>query len=231
MLRSLKDLEGYTIAAMDGDIGSVTNFLVDHARWTIRYLVATTGDFFGSHRVLIAPISFRHSDWSTKSFHVQVTMEKAKHAPSIDCDQSISRQDEMDRAVYHAHPSCWGLAGVPHGGSHLRGVNELRGYHVHGSDEEVGRVEDFIVDDKSWEVRYLIIETSNAWVGTHVLVAPQWAHPLRSDERKIQLNLSRVAVRNSPAWDADAAVNREYETRLYGHYGRPVYWDMPGLPD
>ncbi len=42
--------------------------------------------------------------------------------------------------------------------------------------------------------------------------------------------MSREAIRHSPEWKADAAVNREYETRLYDYYGGPAYWDMPELP-
>jgi len=254
MLRSLKDLESYNISATDGDIGSVANFLVDDERWTVRYLVAKAGGFFGARRVLISPVSLRHADWSTKSFHVQLTMEKVKHAPGIDSDQSVSRQHEMDLADYYEYPSYWGLAGiwgmgaypaalasgalgktgidrtVPPGDRHLRSVNELRGYHVQGSDEEVGHIQDFIVDDTSWEVRYLVIDTSNSWFGKRVLVAPHWASRVSWSARTIYFHLSREAIRNSPEWKADAAINREYESRLYNYYGRPVYWDMPGLP-
>ena len=254
MLRSLKDLESYTLSATDGDIGSVTNFLIDDKHWTVRYLVAKTGGFFGGRRVLISPISFRHADWSTKSFHVQLTMEKVKDAPGIDSDQSVSRQHEKDLVDYYSYPCYWGLAGiwgmgaypaalasgargkavtdrtVPPGGSHLRSVNEVRGYHVQGSDDEVGHIQDFIVDDTSWEVRYLVIDTSNWWFGTRVLVAPHWASHVSWAERKVYFHMSRDAIRNSPEWKANAAINREYEMRLYDYYGRPAYWDMPELP-
>jgi hypothetical protein len=68
MLRSLKDLERYTVSATDGDVGSVVDFLLDDERWIVRYLVVETGGFLDGHRVLISPISFRSADWSTRSF-------------------------------------------------------------------------------------------------------------------------------------------------------------------
>jgi PRC-barrel domain len=251
MLRSLKGLERYTIGATDGDIGSVVNFLVDDEHWAVRYLVAETGGFFAGRKVLISPLSFRQADWATSSFHVQLTMEKVKLAPSIDVDQSVSRQHEMELSKYYQYPYYWGYAGIwgispcpavlaasgwrepspsataPAGDSHLRSVNEVCGYEVHGSDADVGHISDFIIDDQSWEVRYLVVATGHWWAGKRVLVAPHWAASISWDERKVYLNKSREEIRSSPAWSADDPINREYESRLYDYYGRPSYWEAP----
>ena len=81
MLRSLKDLERYKVSATDGDIGSVVNFLLDDQRWVVRYLVVETGGFLGGRRVLISPISFRQAEWSTRSFHVALTMDEGQEQP------------------------------------------------------------------------------------------------------------------------------------------------------
>jgi hypothetical protein len=255
MLRPLKDLERYTIAATDGDVGSVVNFLVDDERWAVRYLVAETGGFFGGRRVLISPLSFRQADWATSSFHVQLTMDKVKLAPNIDADQSVSRQHEMALSNYYRYPYYWGYSDVwgmsanpaslaagiwtdpalsaaaPSGDSHLRSVNEVCGYEVHGSDDDVGHIRDFIVDDQSWEVRYLVLATGPWWSGTRVLVAPHWASRISWEERAVYFNKSREEIRSSPEWKADAPINREYESRLYDYYGRPSYWDavVPSL--
>ena len=108
---------------------------------------------------------------------------------------------------------------------HLRSAKELRGYHIQGTDEAIGHVADFIVDDETWEVRYLVIDTSNWWFGKKVLVAPHWATRISWEEGKIHLDLSRQAIKSSPEWDPHAAINRDYEVRLYDYYGRPVYWE------
>ncbi len=186
MLRSLKDLERYTIAATDGDVGSVVNTFSSttsagpFATWSLKRAASSTAG-----RVLISPLSFRQADWATSSFHVQLTMDKVKLAPNIDADQSVSRRHEMALSSYYRHPYYWGYAGVwgmspdpgllaagswsepglspqaPPGDSHLRSVNEVCGYEVHGSDDDVGHVRDFIVDDQSWEVRYLVLATGD----------------------------------------------------------------------
>lgn len=110
----------------------------------------------------------------------------------------------------------------------MRSAGELRGYHIQGSDEEIGHVEDFIVDDESWEIRYLVIDTSNWWGGKKVLVAPRWAGHTSWSKSKVHVDLSRQTIKKSPEWKAGEAINREYEARLYDYYGRPAYWEGGG---
>ena len=89
---------------------------------------------------------------------------------------------------------------------------------------EIGHVDDFIVDDETWAIRYLVIDTRRWWLDRKVLVAPHWAERISWDENKVCLNLPRQTIKHSPTWHADASVTREYEARLYDYYGRPAYW-------
>ena len=79
------------------------------------------------------------------------------------------------------------------GDVHLRSASEVRGYRVQGSDGAIGHIDDFIVDDESWEVRYLVIDTKNWWLGKKVLVAPHWASRVSWPERKVYVELAREA--------------------------------------
>ena len=112
MLRSLNELEHYKVNATDGDIGSVVNFLLDDQRWVVRYLVVETGGLLGGHRVLISPISFSRAEWSTRSIHVALTIEKVKDSPSVDVDKPVSRQHEQDYYRYYGYPYYWGYTGI-----------------------------------------------------------------------------------------------------------------------
>ena len=246
MLRSLKDLEQYTVTASDGDLGKVANFLLDDERWTIRYLVVEPGLFHDGRRVLISPIFFRQAEWATHCFHLAMTQERIRNSPSVDTDKPVSRQHERDYFRYYGYPYYWGYSGLwgmgaypglvapwdepvgdrkeQSGDVHLRSAKEVSGYDIEGSDGGIGGVSDFIVDDNSWEIRYLVVDTSHWWFGKKVLVAPQWATRVSWSERKVYVDLSRQAIMKSPAWDATAAINREYEAHIYDYYGRPVYW-------
>jgi hypothetical protein len=254
MLRSLKDLEHYTVSATDGDIGSVVNFLLDDERWAVRYIVISTSGVFDRRQVLVSPISFREIEWAPRRFHLALTRAKVKDSPNVDTDKPVSRQHERDYYHYYGYTPYWGCSGlwgmgsypgllatekwretpvehgITSGDIHLRSASEMRGYHVQGSDDAIGHIEDFIVDDATWEIRYLVVDTSNWWFGKKVLVAPRWASQISWEESKVHVDLSRDAIKNSPEWDANACVNREYETRLYDYYGRPQYWDGTDRP-
>ena len=64
MQKSVKDLKGYAIGATDGDIGKLDDFYFDDEAWTIRYLVADTGNWLLGRKVLISPIALGKADLS-----------------------------------------------------------------------------------------------------------------------------------------------------------------------
>jgi sporulation protein YlmC with PRC-barrel domain len=106
----------------------------------------------------------------------------------------------------------------------LRSLEEVKGYHIQATDGKIGHVEDFIVDDESWEIRYLVVDTRKWLHGKQVLLSPKWIQEIKWLESNVYVDLSREAVRNSPKYDPFSPVNREYEIRLYDYYGRPKYW-------
>ncbi len=253
MLRSLRDLEQYAVTASDGDVGHVANFLFDDERWTVRYLVVETEGYLDGREVLISPIAFREVTWSEHRFHLALTVDRIKHSPRVDSHKPVSRQHEHAYHRYYQYPAYWGYTGAWGVGAypgllaanalsaesadhhdesvddvHLRSVREVHGYHVQGSDDGVGHVHDFIVDDETWAVRYLVIDTSNWWHGKKVLMSPAWVDAINWPERKVHIAMTRKELKASPEWSDAAAVNRAFEQRLYDYYGRPVYWGSDG---
>jgi hypothetical protein len=106
----------------------------------------------------------------------------------------------------------------------LRSTHDVDGHHIQASDGEIGHVEDFIVDDKAWTIRYLIIDTRNVWPGKKVLVSPEWIERISWQDSKIVVNLTRRAVQESPEYAEEAPPTREYEAELHRHYNLPGYW-------
>jgi sporulation protein YlmC with PRC-barrel domain len=100
----------------------------------------------------------------------------------------------------------------------------LTSYHIEAEDGEIGHVEDFVIDDETWEIRYLIVNTSNWWAGKQVLIAPLWIERVSWSERKVVIDLTRDAIRSSPEFTKQSLLTRDYETNLYGHYNRKGYW-------
>lgn len=251
MLRNVKDLRGYKILASDGEIGKVHEFYFDDQTWMIRYLVVETGSWLFERRVLLSPIALGQPHWDSRLFPVKLTMMQVKNSPLVDTDKPVSRQLEVELHNYYNWPYYWvggGFAGdimpvLPPPASaehfkeetpasaasaipdpHLRSTREVVGYHIQAKNGEIGHVEDFIVDDEAWAIRYMVVDTQNWLPGKKVLVAPVWIESLHWAEAKVRVNLTRAKIKKSPEFDPAAPVNREYEERLYDFYGRPKYW-------
>ena len=91
-------------------------------------------------------------------------------------------------------------------------------------------VEDLIVDDEIWAIRYLVINTSSWLFGKKVLIAPHWATSLSWEDQRIDVALSRQVIKDSPEWDPTDVIGLEFEALLYKYYGRPGYWHQVPPP-
>jgi uncharacterized protein YrrD len=108
--------------------------------------------------------------------------------------------------------------------SHLRSCRAVMKYHIHASDGDLGHVEDMLVDDETWAIRYLIVNTSNWWLGHQVLIAPQWIDDVSWFDSKVSVKMTRQAIKDAPAYEPTTPLDRAQETGLYEHYGRAGYW-------
>ncbi len=100
----------------------------------------------------------------------------------------------------------------------------MRGYYIQAANGEIGHVEDFIIDDNTWAIRYLLVDTRNLWPGKKVLISPQWIERVSWSESKVFVNLSREAIKHSPEYTEESLLTRDYEIGLHGAYNRPGYW-------
>ena len=113
---------------------------------------------------------------------------------------------------------------VPTGDPHLRSVNEVCGYSIRARDGNIGAVEDFVIDDTSWKLHYMIVNTGNWLPGKKVLISPGWINTVSWSDQTVDVDMTQDGVKNSPEFDPSIPINREYEARLYDYYGRPHYW-------
>lgn len=110
-------------------------------------------------------------------------------------------------------------------GSHLRSLKEITGYGIEAQDGPLGQVQNFILDDQSWKIRYLVVNTRALLPGKKVLIANDWVDGVPWDDRQVLIGLTKEQIRQSPTYNPENLVNRKYETRLYDYYGRPRYWE------
>lgn len=241
MLRSILSLRGFSIGAEDGEIGKVHAFLFDDRTWAIRYLVADTGGWLRGRKVLIAAAALERPDWHAHVFPVELAREQVRNAPDIDADRPVSRQHEAELHKYYNWVPYWGtgygaaVSTVPtmqqepsedaaQASPNLRSTREVIGYRIHATDGQIGHVEDFIISDEDWVIRYIVVDTRNWLPGRSVLVSPEWVGGISWEAREVWIEVAKDAIEDSPPFDPSAPVNREYEVQMYDYYGRPKYW-------
>ena len=101
---------------------------------------------------------------------------------------------------------------------HLRSTSEVKGYRIHATDGEIGDVEDFIIDDKTWSLNFLVVDTGNWFPGKKVLIAPKWIKEVKWEDSAVYVDIPVTAVKNSPEYDPIAPIQETYENDLYHHY-------------
>lgn len=106
----------------------------------------------------------------------------------------------------------------------LFSIGDTTGHGIRASDGDIGHVEDFLVEEAGWRVRYMVVDTRNWLAGRKVLISPQWISAVDWPERRVHVDLTRHAIETSPEFDPSRLPERDYEGALHGHYGKPGYW-------
>lgn len=109
---------------------------------------------------------------------------------------------------------------------HLRSTQEVTGYRIQAVDGEIGHVEDFLLEDESWAIRYMVVDTRNWLPGRKVVVSPEWIDAVSWEESKVYVDLPRDKIEHAPEYDPAAPLGRDYESRIHAHYGRSGYWSQ-----
>jgi hypothetical protein len=102
-------------------------------------------------------------------------------------------------------------------------MNEVAGYQVEARDGAIGHIEDLIIDDRSWSVNYLEIDTRDWWPGgKKVLLARQWVEGVSWEKRAVEVDLGRDTIKEAPEYLEDEPIGEQFELALFKHYGREL---------
>jgi len=225
-LQSIRQLYGSKLHASDGEIGHVKDFYFEDEKWGVRYVVVDTGSWLSGRLVLISPHAFGNFHEYRHSPIVELTREQIENSPPIETHKPVSRQYEAEYYRYYGYPSywngveIWGGAGFPvvplpnlmpdgeesRFGSldceepHLRSTKELAAYHIQASDGEIGHVTDFIIDDASWEIRHLIVETGHWFAGKEIAISPAHIDRISYEESKVFVAMTKESIVDAPEY-------------------------------
>ena len=221
MLLNLKKIYDRKLAASNGEIGHVKDFYFDDKTWAIRYVVVDTGSWLTGRSVLLAPHAFGTFDQEEKILPVNLTRQQIENSPSIDAHRPVSRQYEENYYRYYGWPTywegdqMWGLSGYPVAGPsfasanwrahdypkwddvHLRSTKAVNGYAIEAKDGVIGSVTGFMMDDKSWMIREIVVETGPWYSGKHVLITPGKVQAISYPAAKVIVNLTKDDIKHT----------------------------------
>ena len=256
MMNSVTHLNGSAVTATDGTIGHVKEIYFDDQAWAIRYLVVDTGSWLSGRDVLVSPYAVKQPLAAVKNIDVALTRQQVEKSPAIDTHMPVSRRHEREYLDYYAYPAYWGgdamwamsamplvppalqtpletqeeraqiEKDVPAEDVHLRSSANVTGYDIQASDDSIGHVADFVFDDESWAIRYLVIDTRNWWPGgKKVLIGTHWIESIDWAAKTVHVKLTRAQIKSSPQYEEGGHINRDYEERLHDAHDRKGYWD------
>lgn len=258
MLHSLKTLDGFVIHARDGTLGRVKDIYFDDRHWTVRYLEVDTGGWIGGRRVLVSPLSVIAVNWAEREVDVNLTRQQVHDSPGIDGAVPVARQHEADLFNYYGYPYywtgpfVWGYTALPaldmlpaqqpaqeedagrnaeqRGDPHLRSKDEVVGYAIQAADDSFGHVDDFLIDERSWTIRLIVVDTTSWWPGGEVLVSPARVQSVSWEEKSVLLDVTRAQLESSPRYDPDQLAQEGGESDLYRRE-EPVIRSAPAAPE
>jgi len=223
MLRNIKSIHGKVVAASDGYIGHVNDFYFDDVTWAIRYLFIDGGEWMAKRQVLLSPHAFDQFSTRGEVLQVNLTRKQVEECPQSSAHLPISRQIEEDYYHHYGWPAywigegMWGVGDLPvvrqlpvpesthrHGherpeDSHLRSTNAILGYHIQATDGALGTVCDFVMDDESWSIREVLVETGHWYAGKAIMINPSVISQISYDESKLFVNLTKADIRDTEA--------------------------------
>lgn len=100
-LRSAREVRGYSVAARDGEVGTVDDYLIDDQRWTVSYLVVDTGGWLSSRPVLVRPDWLRAIEWADRKVTVDLDREQIRTSPPYDRSITVDEAHERRLAEHY----------------------------------------------------------------------------------------------------------------------------------
>lgn len=169
MLHKVKDLQGDAILAEDGEVGSVDDLYFDDEGWDVRYLVVNTRRWIPGRKYLISPVAIdRERPLAEGDIRVDLTREQISRCPAVESE------------------------------SHLHSSAEVIGCGIEAIDGSIGKVADLVVDDETWAITDVLVDSRQWLPGKLLLISPEVIERIDWPEKKVHLRLARGDILQAP---------------------------------
>jgi len=176
---------GYSSLASDGELGTVSDLLFDDTHWHVRWMVIDTGHWSARREVLLPMSVLGRPDPIRRRLAVELTRSQIEACPAASEHPPVSR--------WPASPN----------DPHLRSVEAVVGHRVHLLDGLIGHIEELLVDDADWLIRYVSVDTCRWRPGDRLLLAPRSVREIDWSGRLVRFDVGRRELESGqPVHDA-----------------------------
>ncbi|MBI1938555.1 MAG: hypothetical protein HYS25_10580 [Ignavibacteriales bacterium] len=206
MLTNFRSISKYRVEALDGNVGNIHELLFDEQSWIVRYIVINTGNLFMKNLVLLQPEEFVSCDTDEEKFLVNLTKEEIINSPSV----------EAVKKTNYYWPNYWVGTHLTYGWTPFNpyskkiytepGINsthEMHVYKVKAVDEQIGSVDNFIVNTEAWYISNMIINTGFSLLpGKKISVTADNVKEINNQQNFVLLDMNAQEVKNYPGYES-----------------------------
>jgi hypothetical protein len=198
MLRREEELYGCALQGPDGTIGRMHDFYFDEETWQVRYMLVKTADWPIQREVFVAPAVLESCSWDKRSYSAALTKNQVINSPAIKSASVLPRAEFAKLDQYYGWARWAPLRSttldLKPGRALLHSTRALLGFAVELGGTEIGPVEDMLIDDSDWQIRYLAVTTREWSRGQRRLVRREWIDKVSRSERTIYAQVGPTPV-------------------------------------
>jgi sporulation protein YlmC with PRC-barrel domain len=169
MLLRIRDLRGDQIHAEDGEVGSVDELYFDDEAWDVRYLSVDTRRWIPGRKYFISPLAIGHSRRFAARGDIRVELAR----------EQISRCPTVPQA-------------------NLRSSTEVLGCDIEARDGMIGTVSDLVVDDETWEITDVLVDSCGWLPGSMLLISREVVERIDWRGKTMHVSLAREEILQAP---------------------------------
>ncbi len=197
MILTANRIYGSRLKTRDGGDVAVRDLLFDDRTWRVRHLVVRPRHLFHREEVLLTPEQIDDAAWSTGVLHTPLSTTGVMAAPRLLSNPPVAKQGELKALRMIAWEAYWtGLFDreTDFGDPHLRNTRAVTGHRVYGLDSEVGFIDNFIVDDQDWTIRYLVVRLGKRQDSRRVMVDPHLVDSISWETHGVWIHLPKESI-------------------------------------
>ncbi|MBN2105139.1 hypothetical protein JW835_13955 [bacterium] len=223
---SARALEKYAFFTEDGHFsGYISSVLFDETFYYIQYFVIDTTHWLPGNMRLVSPESIQYIDDTKKNILLNIEKNQFETGPDVWKHLPISAQERLRISNHFGWPlqragnfiPVPGVTSPPRFSSDmnretpeemldnvenypLRSTEEIIGYHVFSTTDDVGILEDFIINTDHWMLKYFILKNHHFLKTDHIQISCQWINQIHWEASRVLVDLSTQVIQNAESF-------------------------------